>query len=153
MRTVKNCYCEETRRTPQLCEVTESIRSGDEASNYSTIVTELVTSIPNHPRIVMDRGQPIMKCQIRLTLELTYALGWIVGDGYANRREIDAIVSLRERSLIEPIVRRELERFGTVFVVPRNGVLLIRCNSTLLSRALCSPKGTWYWENRTRLAF
>src|SRR5580698_7240823 len=95
----------------------------------------------------MDNGQPILKCQIRLTLELAYTLGWIVGDGYANKREIDAIVSLRERSLIESFVRRELERFGTVFVVPRHGVLLVRCNSTLLSRVLCSPKGIWYWEN------
>ena len=112
-----------------------------------TIVSELVTSNPNHPRIVMDKGQPILKCQIRLTLELAYTLGWIVGDGYANKKEIDAIVYLRERSLIESFVRRELERFGTVFVVPRHGVLLVRCNSTLLSRVLCSPKGIWYWEN------
>jgi hypothetical protein len=84
-----------------------------------TIVTELVTSEPHRPRTVMDKGRPIMKCQIRLTLELTYTLGWILGDGYANKREIDAIVSLREQLLNEPLVRRELERFGKVFVVPR----------------------------------
>jgi LAGLIDADG-like domain len=112
-----------------------------------TIVSELVKSRPHRPHIVMDKGQPILKCQIRLTLELAYTLGWIVGDGYANKREIDAIVSLRERSLIESFVTRELERFGTVFVVPRSSVLLVRCNSTMLSRILCSPRGTWYWEN------
>jgi intein/homing endonuclease len=95
----------------------------------------------------MSRGLVLAKCQIRLTAELAYVLGWILGDGYVNKREVDAIVSLREQSLIEPVVRRELERFGTVFVVPRHGTLVIQCNCTLLSRALCSPRGARYWEN------
>jgi len=88
-----------------------------------------------------------VKHQIKLTRRLAYTLGWILGDGYVNKREIDAIVSLREQSLIEPLVRPGLERFGTVFVVPRNGALILRCNSTLLSRALCSPNGIKYLDN------
>jgi hypothetical protein len=53
-----------------------------------------------------------------ITLNLAYLLGWIIGDGYANRREIDAIVSLRESKLVEPLLKSLLERFCTVFVVP-----------------------------------
>ncbi len=112
-----------------------------------TIVTELATSRPHRPRIVINGGQVVVKRQIRLTMKLAYTLGWILGDGYANRREVDAIVSERERSLIEPFVRRVLGRFGSVYVVPRHGAFLIRCNSTVLSRVLCSPTGTRYWGN------
>lgn len=112
-----------------------------------TIVTELVTSRPTPPRIAIYKGQVIVKRQIRLTLELAYVLGWILGDGYTNKREIDAIVSARERELIEPFVKRVLERFGRVFVVPRHGAFLIRCNSTALSRVLCTDEGTRCWEN------
>jgi hypothetical protein len=95
----------------------------------------------------MENGMAIVKHQIRLTAELAYTLGWVLGDGYVNKREMDAIVSERERSFIEPFVKPVLGGFGSVFVVPRNGALIIRCNSTVLSRTLCSPKGTRIWPN------
>lgn len=39
-----------------------------------------------------------------------------------------------------------MEHFGSIYVVPRHGAYLTRCNSTVLSRLLCSPKGTRYWK-------
>jgi LAGLIDADG-like domain len=111
------------------------------------IVTELTESNPNRPRIMISRGRVIVRHQVRLTLNLAYLLGWIIGDGYANRREIDAIVSLRESKLVEPLFRAQLERFGSVFVVPRHGAHIIRCNSTVLARVLCTATGKRYWTN------
>lgn len=84
---------------------------------------------------------------MRLTRKLAYLLGWIVGDGYSNRREIDAIVSLREREWIEPFVKAMLASFGNVLVVPRNGAHIIRCLSTELARVLCTATGQRYWKN------
>lgn len=95
----------------------------------------------------MENGVSIVKHQVRLTAELAYTLGWVLGDGYTNKREIDPIVSEREQRFIEPLVRSVLGSFGSVFIVPRNGALLIRCNSTVLSRAICSPKGARIWQN------
>ncbi|MDV3278734.1 MAG: hypothetical protein LYZ69_09785 [Nitrososphaerales archaeon] len=157
-RTIKDLYVDEGLPRDIIARrlglsntfVTRSLRqSGVEIrpKRTPTIVTELVTSAPHSPRIVIDRGQVVVKHQIRLTMKLAYTLGWILGDGYANRREVDAIVSERERSLIEPVVKRVLKRFGNVYVVPRHGVFIIRCNSTVLSRSLCSYKGARYWEN------
>jgi len=111
------------------------------------IVTELTISNPPPPRIESWENQVVVRHQIRLTRKLAYLLGWIVGDGYSNRREIDAIVSLRERKLIEHPVKALLARFGTILVVPRNGALIIRCLSTELARVLCTATGQRYWRN------
>jgi hypothetical protein len=111
------------------------------------IVTDLTASNPHRPRIMISRGQVIVRYQVRLTLKLAYLLGWIIGDGYANRREIDAIVSLRESKLVEPSFKLLLECFGRVFVVPRHGAHIIRCNSTVLARVLCTASGQRYWKN------
>jgi hypothetical protein len=111
------------------------------------IATELTMSNPHRPRIMISGGQVIVRHQVRLTLRLAYLLGWIIGDGYANRREIDAIVSLRESKLVEPSFKRLLESFGSVFVVPRHGAHIIRCNSTVLARVLCTASGQRYWKN------
>jgi hypothetical protein len=110
-------------------------------------ITELVTSRPLHPRIMMLNGRVVAKHQIKLTLKLAYVLGWILGDGYVNRRETDAIVSARERDFVEPQITHVLQHYGHVFVVPRHGASIIRCNSTLLSRALCSADGRRLWDN------
>jgi hypothetical protein len=112
-----------------------------------TIITELVQTRPSQPRIAFEKGKVIVRHQVRLTGDLACSLGWIVGDGYTNGREIDAIVSLREKDIIEPVVRPVLERFGRVFLVPRNGAILIRCNWTLLARVLCLPSGVRYWTD------
>jgi hypothetical protein len=109
--------------------------------------TELVVSKARLPRIVLVNGQPVKKFQVRLDRKLSYALGWVLGDGYVNTREIDAIVSSRERDIMEPFLRSVLERFGKVFVVGRHGVYIIRCNSTVLSRVLCSSDGERYRDN------
>ena len=130
--------------------VTESLRKTRveiRPKRTPTIIAELVTTTPRPPRILLEAGQVIAKHQVRLTVKLAYMLGWILGDGYANRREIDAIVSERERSLIEPFVREIMKHFGSIYVVPRHGAYLIRCNSTVLSRLLCSPSGTRHWKN------
>ena len=111
------------------------------------IVTELTVSTPQRPRIMISGGQVVVRHQVRLTLRLAYLLGWTIGDGYANKREIDAIVSIRESELIEPLFKRMLERFGSVFVVPRHGAHIIRCNSTVLARILCTASGQRYWKN------
>lgn len=111
------------------------------------IVSELTISNPPPPRIESWENQVVVRHQIRLTRKLAYLLGWIVGDGYSNRREIDAIVSLRERKPIEPPVKALLARFGTILVVPRNGALIIRCLSTELARVLCTATGQRYWKN------
>lgn len=111
------------------------------------IVTELTTWSPQHPHIENSGRHTIVRHQIRLTLRLAYVLGWIIGDGYVNRREIDAIISMRECRLIEPFIVRFLERFGKVFVVPRHGAHIIRCNSTELARALRKATGQRYWKN------
>jgi hypothetical protein len=112
-----------------------------------TMLSELTISKPHHPRIENLEGQVIVRHQIRLTKKLAYLLGWIVGDGYSNRREIDAIVSLRERRIIEPFAKGILARFGKILVVPRNGAHIIRCSSTKLARVLCTASGQRYWEN------
>jgi hypothetical protein len=70
-----------------------------------------------------------------------------VGDGYSNRREIDAIVSLRELRFVEPFAKAQLTSFGTILVVPRHGTHIIRCLSTRLARVLCAPSGRRYWKN------
>jgi len=111
------------------------------------IVTELTTSSPRRPRIESLENRVVVRHQIRLTRKLAYLLGWIVGDGYTNRREIDAIVSLREREFIEPFVKALLARFGKVLVVARHGVHILRCLSTELARVLCTATGQRYWEN------
>jgi len=111
------------------------------------IVSELTMAVPHPPRIESLEGQVMARHQIRLTTKLAYSLGWIVGDGYANRREIDAIVSLRERKFIEPSVKAFLECFGKVLVVPRNGAHIIRCSSTELARLLCTATGQRFWKN------
>lgn len=110
-------------------------------------LTELTTSKPLPPRIESFGGRVVVRHQIRLTRKLAYLLGWIVGDGYSNRREIDAIVSLRERRWIEPFVMDMLSRFGNVLVVLRNGAHIIRCLSTKLARVLCTADGQRYWKN------
>lgn len=110
-------------------------------------VTTIVTKAPHAPRITMEGERVVVQHQVRLTRRLAYTLGLVLGDGYVNKREIDAIISAREQPLIEPIVRRELERFGHVFTITRFGTLIIRCNSTLLARALCSPNGKRYYSN------
>jgi hypothetical protein len=94
------------------------------------MVTELTFSKAHHLRIGSLEGRVVIRHQVRLNTKLAYSLGWIVGDGHANRREIDAIVSVRERKLIEPSVKAVLERFGKVLIVPRSGVHIIRCSST-----------------------
>jgi LAGLIDADG DNA endonuclease family protein len=112
-----------------------------------TIVSELTISKPRPPLIENLKGQVIVRHQIRLTKKLAYLLGWIVGDGYSNRREIDAIVSLRECRLIEPFAKGLLSRFGKILVVPRNGTHIIRCSSTKLARVLCTATGQRHWKN------
>jgi hypothetical protein len=37
--------------------------------------------------------------------------------------------------------------FGSVYVVQRNGAFLVRCNSTVLSRLICTNNGKRYWKN------
>jgi hypothetical protein len=111
------------------------------------IVTELTTSTPGPSRIGYEGSHIVARHQIRLTLRLAYLLGWIIGDGYVNRREIDAIVSLRECEILEPPFKRLLMRFGSVFVVPRHGTHIIRCNSTKLARVFCTAEGDRYWRN------
>lgn len=111
------------------------------------IVTDLVTSNPRPPRIERLESQVVVRHQVRLTTELAYLLGWIVGDGHSNRREIDAIVSLHESRLVEPSFKCLLARFGKVLVVPRNGSHIIRCGSTELARILCTATGQRFWKN------
>jgi hypothetical protein len=111
------------------------------------IVTELSLTNPHHPRIERVQTGVVVRNQVRLTPKLAYLMGWIVGDGYANKREIDAIVSLRERKIIEPIVIRLLSQFGKILVVPRHGALIVRCLSTKLARVLCTPTGKRFWTN------
>jgi len=72
------------------------------------IVSELTLSRPRSPRIESIGNRVIVRHQIRLTLELAYLLGWVIGDGHANRREIDAIVSMRESELIEVLFKSKL---------------------------------------------
>lgn len=111
------------------------------------MVADPVISNPGQPRIEIITDRVVVRHQIRLTTKLAYLLGWIVGDGYSNRREIDAIVSLRERKYIEPFVNSLLSRFGRVIVVPRNGARIIRCSSTKLARVLCDDSGQRHWKN------
>jgi hypothetical protein len=111
------------------------------------ILTALTNSNPQRPHIEIISDRVVIRHQIRLTTKLAYLLGWIVGDGYSNRREIDAIVSLRERRYIEPFVKSMLSRFGQVLIIPRNGAHIIRCGSTKLARVLCKDSGQRYWKN------
>jgi hypothetical protein len=110
-------------------------------------VTELTMSRPCPPRIERLGNLVIVRHQIRLTRELAYLLGWIIGDGHSNRREVDAIVSLRERRWIEPLVKRLLGRFRKPFIVTRNGARIIRCSSAKLARVLCTASGRRHWKN------
>lgn len=111
------------------------------------IVTDLTMSNPRRPRIENLERRIVIRHQVRLTTKLAYLLGWIVGDGYSNTREIDAIVSLRERKYIEPFVKGLLSRFGQILVVTRNGARIIRCSSTKLARVLCKDSGQRNWKN------
>jgi LAGLIDADG-like domain len=112
-----------------------------------TMFTELTKSKPHPPRIESLESQVVVRHQIRITTKLAYLLGWIVGDGYSNKREIDAIVSSRERRLVELAIKALLARFGKVIVVPRHGVHIVRCSSTELARVLCTATGQRYWKN------
>lgn len=130
--------------------ITDTLRSSGitvRPPRTPTMVSELTISKPHHPRIENLNGQVIVRHQIRLTKKLAYLLGWIVGDGYSNRREIDAIVSLRERRIIEPFAKSLLACFGKILVVPRHGTRIIRCGSTKLARVLCTAAGQQHWEN------
>jgi hypothetical protein len=157
-RTVKRLYVEEGLSRDRMAlrlgvprhVITSTLRrSGVEIRPPITpsIVTELTTSNPLPPRILSCGGKVIVRHQVRLTTRLAYVLGWIIGDGYVNRREIDAIVSLRELTFIEPFVRAVLERHGKVYVVPRHGTHIFRCDSTKLARVLCTAAGQRYWKN------
>lgn len=130
-----------------VCEALKNQRVLMRPKITPTTVTELTIFNPKPDRIVSFGRSAKVKRQIRLTMEFAYLLGWTLGDGYTNKREMDAIISLRERKYVELFLKHELREYGRLLVVTRHGTHIVRCLSTRLARVLCTPGGRRFWRN------
>jgi hypothetical protein len=111
------------------------------------IQTILVYSRTRRRRIELLQECPVIIHEIVIDGELSYLLGWMLGDGHFGARQAVAIMAARERAIIEPRIRPVLERFGSVNSTWRNNALLLHTSSRIVPRILCRHDGSRIWRN------